>query len=116
MLQALFRAMDEREEGFITVEQFQKWVAASGSGQIRQSESVNSGGKGAKKLVAQHKQDRNLSIHFFRKHGLDQMGRTLDFEEFTALAAEFWDESNHYRMIKLGSKKNAGTKKNSINF
>jgi len=61
-------------------------------------------------VVAKHKSARLKSLHFFRKFGVEDPNTTIDFDRFIELSAEFWDSSNHFRMIDSPHKEKSDTK------
>lgn len=102
VLQALFRALDEKEEGFITSLQFQKWTASSAAGQIKSSKSQEDE-KNSDSVESIHKR-QTRTFHFFRKWGLFDVNRKITFDEFITLSSEFWDSRDHFRMMKVQKK------------
>ena len=101
VLQALFRAMDKKGEGFITPAAFQKWVLATGSrSSSAKSSTSNEDQRKGSHIVASHKMTPK-SLNFFKKYGLLDPDHRIDFEEFSDLSAEFWDSRDHFRMVSV---------------
>ena len=93
VLQALFRAMDKRDEGTISAHAFQKWViGSSGAAVCQVSPSVpgSSGGGGSCGGVSGGLSTYRLNRvtrSFFEEHGLLDPDRRIDFKEFIELSA-----------------------------
>mmetsp|Transcript_5053 Transcript_5053/g.6544 ORF Transcript_5053/g.6544 Transcript_5053/m.6544 type:complete len:379 (-) Transcript_5053:145-1281(-) len=98
VLQALFRALDENSDGFITGIEFQKWAMSNMSnisGQTIPQQHTHQSETNDPKMPPR------VLEELFQKWGLAHLDRKIAFEEFLTLSSEFWDCKDHFRMMKL---------------
>lgn len=125
VLQAVFRAIDTEDRGYITAAEFQKWATSTSGGKIMPSGSSIAQKKKAKsslknslsrtdeEIYKEEISNKNAgmglpsdplqfklnqkTLHFFRKHRVSDPHTQIDFNYFMALSAEFWNSRDHFR-------------------